>query len=236
MPFDKSIFKEEDFLWCYVSDRPSEPSEHLEENEASTSKSNDSSKKLEVNMPVTSGNQAFVSIEIIRPFPKAPPRKSIRAPRNKGKCRIATDTPEKIEHEERHAKKKPKKEKIKSVKRKIGQDEDTNEEDKIYFHDNSSEDELVFDSNEDIPNLKDVREGEYLIVKVHGKASIRNYAAKVLSKFHNGYEVNFLKRHVISNRFTLHENDQAFVPFADVLFKLPLPIIETRDISAFGLH
>lgn len=126
------------------------------------------------------------------------------------------------------------------MKRKIGQDEET-----FFYHNNSSEDELVFDSDEDILNLKDVPEGNYLIVKVHGKASILNYAAKVLIKFYNGYEVNFLKRHVISNRFTLNENDQAFVPFADVLFKLPRPINETRerfkdmlyfniDVSPFG--
>ncbi|BES91728.1 DDE [Nesidiocoris tenuis] len=43
-----------------------------------------------------------ISLEEIRPFPKAGPRKSMtRGGRKKGKCMIATDTPEKNEKEER---------------------------------------------------------------------------------------------------------------------------------------
>lgn len=65
---------------------------------------------------------AALTPEMVKPFPKAPPRTESRRGRKKGKSRIITDTPEKAEIEaaylERLARLKQKKPVVKSLKRK----------------------------------------------------------------------------------------------------------------------
>lgn len=98
-PFNDNIFGEEEFLSSYVTDRPQEESEP-----AAPIHSICHSRECEEMLaePSTSGeNQhAVVSPHIIRPFPKAGPRKTAGKKRRKGKTRILTDTPIKDEIEE----------------------------------------------------------------------------------------------------------------------------------------
>lgn len=97
-PYNPAVFSDSDFTSSEITDRP-DPSEALHPTE-----------NLLLAVPSTSQNNpnAFVSPEVIRPFPKALPRKK-KAGRKCGKTRILTDTPEKdlIEKEfEERAKKK----------------------------------------------------------------------------------------------------------------------------------
>lgn len=50
----------------------------------------------------------------------------------------------------------------------------------IDYKDTSSDDELVFDTEED-SNLKDLKE-----MKVHGKSTVRNYVARITKKVWDG--------------------------------------------------
>jgi len=261
MPFDRSIFKEEDFLSSYVTDQPvsitnnsdlePQPSTSKGNLEPQPSTSNDKDSSFtESRVFINEKTPSFISPELISPFPKAEKRKSARKARNKGRCMIATDTPEKDEIEARHAKKKPKLEKVTAVKRKICEEEDSDDqdmEDHIEYKDNSSDDELVFSSGEEDVDYTKFPDKSYIIAKVYGKRSVRNYAARIIKRVSDGYEVNFLKRHVASNRFTISEDDQALVPFSDITCKLPDPISDTRDrfkdmlyfnvdLAEFSLH
>ncbi|KAK9878424.1 hypothetical protein WA026_022064 [Henosepilachna vigintioctopunctata] len=85
-------------------------------------------------------SNAFVSPEVIRPYPKAGPRKNVRTERKKGRTRILTDTPEKLAIEnELEARKRKKEKKITKVKAKVmkgnlypqAQDESTSEEEEL---------------------------------------------------------------------------------------------------------
>ncbi|KAJ8971197.1 hypothetical protein NQ314_000834 [Rhamnusium bicolor] len=108
-PYNRNIFKEEDFLGAFVTDRAykeTEPNRDALEN-----KENES----DINIPSTSSMESeenkkdkekiFTSPELIRPIPKTGERKKTTNGR-KGKCKIATDTPEKQEIEEKLRKKK----------------------------------------------------------------------------------------------------------------------------------
>lgn len=63
------------------------------------------------------GKPQHLSPQDIRPFPKAATRKETARGRKRGKCMIVTDTPEKLEIEKRHIKRKSTK--VKEVKRNI---------------------------------------------------------------------------------------------------------------------
>lgn len=101
-PFNKEIFTEEDFLSAYVTDRPNpiiapETSpRQIDVSQPGTSK--EVEKPLsDLAVPVPSSNDTkLLSPEVIRPYPKAAPRKACRG-RKKGSSRILTDTHEKKE-------------------------------------------------------------------------------------------------------------------------------------------
>lgn len=87
-PFDSNIFSEKDFTASSVSDRlcPTDSPQ--------PGPSTDRNASL-----VT--NKNTVTPESVRPFPKAQPRQLSNRGRRRGKCRIATDTPEKLQIEHR---------------------------------------------------------------------------------------------------------------------------------------
>lgn len=225
LPFDRDIFTDKDFLSSYVTDRPNpDHSETVVDQQLN---------ETIMNSPSTSNAQSsnFVSPEVLRPFPKAPERKEGKRGRQKGKCMIATDTPEKNEIAEKESRRKPKVEKIKVTKRKVLQTEeesDSEDDIEIEYKDNSSDDDEIFE-NDESTNTENFCEGDFIIARVFGKATIRNYAAKILKKGDEGYDVIFLKRHVVSNRFTEMMEDRALVAFSDVLYKLPTPLSDTRE-------
>lgn len=157
-PFNDNIFTEDEFMCSFVTDRPlldeetvSEGSNttNSQENVALPGPSNppDLQQQLEGNsiitispIPSTSADEkecakkdTLLSPEVIRPFPKAPPRKT-KSRNRKGKTRVLTDTPEKQELEELAAKRRKieVKKKGKAVKKRISKkkkDETSSEED-----------------------------------------------------------------------------------------------------------
>ncbi|KAK9878740.1 hypothetical protein WA026_023672 [Henosepilachna vigintioctopunctata] len=63
-------------------------------------------------------SNTFVSPEVIRPYPKAGPRKSVRTGRKKGRTSILTDTQEKLAIESELEARKRKRRKLRKLKQK----------------------------------------------------------------------------------------------------------------------
>ena len=161
---------------------------------------------------------------------------------------IATDSPEKLEIEEKAKRraaiiKTPKR--MTSIQNKLVTFESDNEN--AMCMDSSSDDNFLSESEEEEPDLKKIALNEFVIIKVYGKATIKNYVGEITKKVENGYEVTFLKRHVASNRFSLTEETNVFVPWNDIICQLPHPLEDTRerfknmyyfnrDLAEFSLH
>lgn len=160
-PFNPTIFTDDDFAPSYVTDRPdpgeeNAPEHHLQtpcssvQPEPSTSEVNNpvlgmiDGPNLVDLQPEASTSGLYFSPEIIRPLPKAPPRKSKVINRRIRKSAVLTDTPEKNMLEEEQAKKQrnvnvkgkgkkskgqTKDSKKDSTKRRVLQDSESDEED-----------------------------------------------------------------------------------------------------------
>lgn len=112
-PYNRDIFQECDFIMATVTHQPNptDPPPVEEDNippqDDNTHTQNDST------VP-----DNFVTPEALKGFPHAKPTNATRKPRRKGKCMVATDTPEKIEISQREKEVKEKKEKAEERKRK----------------------------------------------------------------------------------------------------------------------
>lgn len=99
-PFNEDIFKDDEFLSSYVTDRPC-PETPIGCGNLTSADNQLISADDQTQAPSTSqvaASSTFISPEHIRPFPKAAPRKqTITRGKKKGRTRILTDTPEKEE-------------------------------------------------------------------------------------------------------------------------------------------
>ena len=252
VPFNKNVFKEEDFLPAYVTDRPAATCMENQTTGQVTDTQQPSTSSASLEEISTPTNEKcftdFVSPEVLRPFPKAPAKKGKNRGRKKGRCMVATDTPEKNEIEEQYQKKMEKS--IKKIKRKIYQKDSSDEEkeEDIVLYATSSDDDLIFD-NEDTDDENKIEEGDYIISKIFDadRKNSRNYVAQIGKLKKKGYHVQFLKRHVQSNRFSISNENAAYLPAEDVVIKLPKPIKDNRirfknmiyfnvDLTEFSLN
>lgn len=240
-PYDRNVFKEQDFLSSSVSDRPINENATAAKTDTTDTENNlqilDTDVHKEDNgQPSTSTNIAgeenrktFVKPEDLLPYPKAKPRVASRRGPPKRKSIVATDTPER----DAIAAQKNKKVKIDQTKitkatRKVF--EDSSDESEDDWQEDPSDDELQFSDDDEIGkrNVKDLEIGTFLIVKVSGKCSVRNYVADIIKKETDGYTVQFMKRHFSSFRFTTADEPPAFVSYDDILYVLPPGIKDKR--------
>lgn len=114
-PFNRDTFSDQDFLTSFVTDRPNPVVENKENND-SGNRINILSNILIQPSTITL-QPASVTPEQIRPYPKAPERKTTQ--RKQVTTQILTETPEKVEENESEVKLKSLPPKIKKVKRKI---------------------------------------------------------------------------------------------------------------------
>ncbi|XP_074040581.1 uncharacterized protein [Leptinotarsa decemlineata] len=274
-PFDRNIFQDHDFLCSAVSDRPCPssdpliPSNSLKPTESSTDLANGINAEdppstiinsTEAHTPIASCSHhfnnnnllsgSFVSPEQLIPYPKAKPRKLTKGGRKRGKCMIATDTPEKEEIEDKSRSRLAKKSKaVKNVFQGDKTDSSDEDMDEVILKDSSSEMELDDESDECLRSGSDAVEGDFLVVKVpseKGRFAV-NFVAKVEQKLLDGLHVQFYKRTIPSNRFRLTNEASSFITFSQVITILPKPIEDNRarfkgmlyfntDISGFYLQ
>lgn len=176
----------------------------------------------------TPDGSTFITPEIIQPYPKAPSRQeNSRRGRKRGRCMIATDTPKKILLEEKMKQKEDKivNKKLKEAKKKIIQDDSSEDENiQVEYEDNSSDGSLDLEEQK---LDKVVSKGD-VIVNVYGKACVRKYVAVVNNLYGEEYEVNFMKRNIPSNRFSFTSERSATVSFQDIVAVLPKPMDDKR--------
>lgn len=231
-PVNENIFKEEEYLSSYVTDRPNPYSPSTQEKQAIASTS--FSSKSDSNTVPT------VSPHIIRPFPKAPERK-VKGGRKRGKSMIMTDTPEKkaIEFEKsKKNKNKPTRPTpvCKKVKRVLTYSSSDNESDEDEIMSDSEEDSLAM-LREDV-NLREsesaaersfleertIKEGSFVLVRLVGKKSTVFYIAEVTAVVNDSdYQVKYLKRVGNTQKFIRENEDIYDILARDVEMILPLP-------------
>ena len=83
-----------------------------------------------------------------------------------------------------------------------------------------------FDSTKE-PNI-----GDFIIARVMGKVSPKNFVAQITEKSEMFYEVHFLKQG-ISKSFIINEEDTHTVDTADVMGILPTPSLSNRGHYIF---
>lgn len=256
-PFDRNIFQDDDFLGAYVTDRP-EPTEEPagsnavkecesvvpdrggrssipEEEIARVNNSQNMQEADRANEPIIKSG-SLKSPQEIRPFPKAGARKEAKKKgRKKGRCMIATDTPEKDELAAKKIRGNPKTPAVadlRRVKKKVLPDSSSSESepDVEMTEAESSGGEWECNSEKSEDDFRSLSIGTFVVVKVFGKKAInvRNYVARIQDTCLDGYSVKFFKKQIQSNRFIESQEDEAFVTYAEVVVKLPTPMKDTR--------
>lgn len=169
----------------------------------------------------------LVTPELLRPFPKAGPRKG-RGGRNRTKSRILTDTPVKAEIKKKHNMKKIKKssqnsKKVKKQTKKriidLSSDSETEPEN---FHVSSDE-----DGDDDFEDSRtSIEIGDFVLVKFTTKSSLLHYIGCVIKENSNDFSINFLKRSdACSFSFVYPEKEDIATVLRRDLTKLPHPMI-----------
>lgn len=186
-----------------------------------------------------------LSFEDILPFPKAEPLKSNKRGRKKGKSRILTSTPEKIEAEKiaaQRAKKKstktntnrPKPIRSSAKRKNIDPDSETSSED-ITMELEDSDDCMSFtssgSSDMELDKINwesedtEIKPGDFVLVRFCTKRSVLYYVGRVEHSECNELKVEFLRKKKGCWKFSFPEqNDTSFVDKRDVMFKLPNPV------------
>lgn len=268
-PFNSEIFTDEDFSCSYVTDRPPEIEDQNEQvslptnypcvHEPPNNVSNE-----EINKPSASASAVLnttqeivmetlspaLSPEIVRPFPKAPPRKGVAAKRKKAKSRIMTDTPEKLLIEEQAAAKKRKvaKAKIpklskevcittvrKENKRRISPSSSESTHDEFISSGSSSEwnepegSEAEPDEDDVIIPDRDFQVGDHVLVVFPTKKTRLHYVGVIEEIDDCEYTINFMRLTKIRNTFCYPDvKDVSTVSRCDIITKLPTPSTTTR--------
>lgn len=261
-PINKDIFQENEFLTSYVTDRPLVLESEQQPSTSSTSSLRDSGTANSENSASTtfSNNPCntitsdtvhkTVTPEMIRPYPKALPRKKAVGGRPRGKSRILTDTPEKLEIA---ALKKVNLKLTKSTKKQVFGDSvqkisqknvvsiphkktrkissSSESENNLSTSSGSGEDqtwikEIEREQEELIleKNFEDadIRIGDFVLVKVAGKKRFRYYVAEVM-RYGDDNELKYLRRFKDTNKFLNDATTTFSFLKEDIISKLPPP-------------
>lgn len=225
-PLNDAIFTESDFMSSYVTDRAI-PNPNLER---SSIEDNATLGRTPIAEPGPSCNITKVTPEVVRPFPKALPRKTTG--RKKGKSCIFTNTPEmEVLIKEKHDF-KIQKAKKKQVKRVIFPESSSDEETCQVEYKDSSDDE-GFTADNDLMDIDEekllddepISIDDYVLVKFATKKRILHYVAQIKQKYNTDeYDVQFLRKHSSSWNFSFPTTaDKGLVKREDVVLKLPKP-------------
>ena len=230
-PLNENIFEDDEFFSSFVTDRP----QNLEEMPSTSfdviSTTGSETVLLSSSHPPST---AFIkSPEMIRPFPKAQPRKKTSRGRKRGKTRILTDTPEKRELEKSKKKKyQPLIKRKISGKKNIASSSDEDNFD-IAFEDSSNDDAILDEVTEYKQNdedLEDISEGSFVLTKLAGKKSVSYFVAEVIKDLGGGeLEIKYYKRCGDTNKFIL-EKDDIYITDKDTIERLlPAPVTTAQS-------
>lgn len=241
-PYDDNVFTDIDFLPSDVTNRALENASviNAEDEQSKSTEAPASGNSSSERQPDSPKN--FISPEKFRGFPVAGPRKC-KNTRRKGKSMIPTDTPEKLEIEEREAAKRMKN--AKGMKRKVlheKEDETTDDDDYSVHSDedpSNSENEENFISAESLQSLETApSSGEFILVEFQTKNNKVYYVAKVLKVDGSDVEVSFLRRsNKMMNTFLMpNVPDIAMVYLRDIKLVLQTPKLSGNTKRQQGFY
>ncbi|KAK9878345.1 hypothetical protein WA026_021645 [Henosepilachna vigintioctopunctata] len=153
------------------------------------------------------------------------------------KSTILTSTPnkllleEKVDEKKNLVKKKSVTQVTKSLfaqkkrdEKKIYSESSSQSDTEISLQDDSLTDVSFEVENSDEDENEEIVEGEYALVKVHGKKSFRLFVAKILGRNDEGFNVKFFKKAQNTMKFseTIEEN---VISSSDIVKRLSLPLI-----------
>lgn len=241
-PLNSNNFSEDDFLTCYVSDRPAD-----RKNEEATTSFGDTSISSCISLPSTSTPivDSPISPESVRPFPKAMPLQNPVQRRKKGYSRILTDTPEKekleqeqLEKQTKERKKLELKARKEKSKRKIASESSDSDMSVKYAESDIESYHEEFEEHE-IEESSDVFEiGNYVLVKFFTKKT-KKFAIGIIINMLSDTEftVKFLKKKSDSFHFIYPEPaDIADIDITDIEMKVPTPNISNGTDRMKGIH
>lgn len=199
-PFDKHVFTDADFLPSSITDRPipqnnspslensDRPISDLQQENPSTSSfvEDISSTVAESIRSLPDNPKTFISPSEFKGYPRAGPRKLSNRGRKKGKCIIATDTPEKNEIASRSVRQLKKKtvRKLKPKKLFLIESSDSDEPEILPTSSDSSYCETFsdLDEPEGFGELdREPKEGDFVLVQFLTKRSEVYYVGKLIS-------------------------------------------------------
>lgn len=226
-PVDRHIFTDDMFAPSLVSERPNPPDETLpdepltcqlaaslptveSENPPSSPQISSENFQQPIDTPSTSRCQnstpmpsqqpgCYLSPAEIRGYPKSKLNTSSKKPREKGKSRIITDTPEKLLLEEKQINKKTQKttnsnaERTKSIKRKLVENE-KNEKTTDDENDKNSDDKVLEEPQQNF-DRSELKIEDFVLVKF-GTVKQKDvyYVGKIIGKCDDGdVEISFLR-------------------------------------------
>lgn len=227
-PLNRLIFSDDDFDCAFVTDRPPPGNNVNNSTETVLSTSTQVAPEIEV-VPSTS---TPITPEIVRPFPKAAPRKNI-SQRKKVKSRVLTETPEKNKIEEETVAREQKQQKLQAnkMKRNICKTTPTTKKNAEIpeIETSESDEDIVYassDESEDFTDIAKYEQNDYILVKFATKKLCNYYVGQITEIFavDSEFEVTFLKRikgKGTSSTFHFPETeDISIVPIEDVVLKL----------------
>lgn len=235
VPFNENIFTDEDFAPANVTDRPLLTPETISVNsivinQPQLDENNTSIPNQSYSVAGPSTSKLLISPAIIRPHPKAAPRKSSNRGRPKGRSCILTDTPEKnrIEELKMAQSKKIKKVEFLGKKKKLLQSSSSESETEMNItsgeSEYSSEDFDDENNQPETPSLENINKGMFMIVQLRGKKSIKKFVAEVVDITNENFGVKYLKRVTGTEKFYRAEDTIYDVAKEDVVLLLPTPL------------
>lgn len=254
-PLNQNIFQDQEFLPAFVTDRPepaetSDPALTSAQAPSPHSPQPMSSAPPETPQPTTpnqkNASSIIVTPESIRPFPKAEARKKLSAKRcRKGKSRVLTDTPEKMEIQKMKAEKLEKKTRQKRKKVKLNfkklfrskedSSSDFSEEDLTALCNDSSDEledladeaQILAKDFEQCLNIQELKLDDFVLVEFKGPKSVKYFVAKIIERQDKEiFVVKYLKKCLDSPRFRIEKDTELFeVNVEDIKLKLPTPTV-----------
>lgn len=238
VPLNSNIFDDDAFLAANVTDRPMPLNDSQEVDSSGKDFVADETRPV-VNAasssnPIPHSSKSFTP-EMLRPLPKAAPRKTTSR-RRPGKSRIITDSPEETEIKKyKESKKKTSTNMMQirkqRVKKRILQD---SSDDEIEINLEDSSDNNIENEMENYEREKksleklereDVFEGDYVLVQCKGDKYREHFVANILKCRKKDFDVKYLKKMHKTDTFIMQEeNPDIFnLQLEDIIMKLPQP-------------
>lgn len=254
VPLNSNIFDDTDFIASSVTDRPlggnnvelprvetAESLSHVTSNlnngpgaSCSTNLLTSVANKVGVGADESMNMSVLTSPEMIRPFPKAAPRKKLTR-RRVGKSRILTDTPEEMEIKKmKESKKRNTTREMeirkKQVTKKLWEDS-SDDEVNLVLDDESSD----FDLENDVMEYEmekrfekeDIEESDHVLVQCSGEKNHKeHYVAKIIKSKKQSFDVIYYKKMQKTDTFIIQDEDESQIydlQPGDIIMKLPAP-------------